>query len=112
MSTDQTQKTELTNDLLPRLLRDIRTEIDDIIHEIRDLKKLETFHVLEKREPFKSGILIAPTPLRHREETGEMIANATLAIRHLEDARMRLGKVIQWHDGGTSCYDKEGGSSC
>ena len=38
---------------------------------------------------------------------GEAGANATLAYRHLEDARMRLGKVIQALDGGVSCYDKE-----
>lgn len=38
--------------------------------------------------------------------TGEMIANIMLAYRHIEDARMRLGKVIQAHDGGESIYDK------
>lgn len=37
---------------------------------------------------------------------GEMKANIMLAYRHLEDARMRLGKVIQAYDGGTSCYPK------
>ncbi len=37
---------------------------------------------------------------------GEMKANIMLAYRHLEDARMRLGKVIQAYDGGVSCYDK------
>jgi hypothetical protein len=36
----------------------------------------------------------------------EAIANATLAYRHLEDASMRLGKVIQALDGGVSVYDK------
>jgi hypothetical protein len=36
----------------------------------------------------------------------EMHANITLAFRHLEDARMRLGKVIQAFEGGVSCYDK------
>lgn len=36
----------------------------------------------------------------------EMHANITLAYRHLEDARMRLGKVIQAYEGGVSCYDK------
>lgn len=30
---------------------------------------------------------------------GEMIANAILAYRHLEDASTRLDKVIQAHDG-------------
>jgi hypothetical protein len=38
-------------------------------------------------------------------DLGEMLANATLAIRHFEDARMRLGKVIQAFDGGVSVYD-------
>lgn len=36
----------------------------------------------------------------------EMHANITLAYRHLEDARMRLGKIIQAFDGGVSCYNK------
>lgn len=37
---------------------------------------------------------------------GEMKANITLAFRHLEDARMRLGKVLQAYDGGRSIYDR------
>lgn len=40
------------------------------------------------------------------EMKGEMHANITLAYRHLEDARMRLGKVIQASDGGVSAYGK------
>jgi len=36
----------------------------------------------------------------------EMKSNIMLAYRHLEDARMRLGKVIQAKDGGVSVYDK------
>lgn len=36
----------------------------------------------------------------------EMKANIMLAYRHLEDARMRLGKTIQAYDGGESCYPK------
>ena len=38
----------------------------------------------------------------------EMRANIMIAYRHFEDARMRLGKVVQAFDGGTSCYPKEG----
>jgi hypothetical protein len=38
---------------------------------------------------------------------GEAIANVMLAYRHLEDASMRLGKVLQALDGGVSVYDKE-----
>lgn len=40
-------------------------------------------------------------------DRNEMLANVTLAYRHLEDARMRLGKVIQAYDGGISVYDKK-----
>jgi len=35
----------------------------------------------------------------------EMAANVDLAYRHLEDARMRIGKVLQARDGGVSVYD-------
>ncbi len=35
----------------------------------------------------------------------ETRANIMLAYRHLEDARMRLGKVLQAQAGGVSCYD-------
>ncbi|HUV64215.1 MAG TPA: hypothetical protein VMW24_09965 [Sedimentisphaerales bacterium] len=37
---------------------------------------------------------------------GDIGANITLAYRHLEDARMRLGKAVQALDGGTSCYTR------
>jgi hypothetical protein len=39
-------------------------------------------------------------------DRGEIIANITLAYRHLEDSALRLGKAIQELDGGTSVYDK------
>lgn len=42
-------------------------------------------------------------------DLGEMHANITLAFRHLEDARMRLGKVIQASGDGVSKYDKPTG---
>jgi hypothetical protein len=39
--------------------------------------------------------------------SGEAAAQAMLAVRHLEDARMRLGKVIQHTSGGgVSRFDK------
>ena len=40
------------------------------------------------------------------DQHSEMRANTMLAYRHLEDARMRLGKVMQQIQGGTSIYDK------
>lgn len=36
----------------------------------------------------------------------EAKANITIAYRHLEDARMRLGKVIQAIEGGVSIWDE------
>lgn len=36
----------------------------------------------------------------------EVVANFMITYRHLEDAAMRLGKVIQAYDGGISIYDK------
>jgi len=40
------------------------------------------------------------------EDPSEMKANFMLCYRHLEDAAMRLGKVLQAKDGGMSVYDK------
>lgn len=37
---------------------------------------------------------------------GEMIAQSKLALRHVEDARMRLGKVLQYGRDGVSIYDR------
>lgn len=36
----------------------------------------------------------------------EVIAQSILALRHIEDARMRYGKVIQYYQDGVSIYDK------
>ena len=40
------------------------------------------------------------------DQLGNMRANITLTFRYLEDARMRLGKVMQARQGGTSILDK------
>ncbi len=37
---------------------------------------------------------------------GEMIAQSKLALRAVEDARMRLGKVLQYGRDGVSIYDR------
>lgn len=36
----------------------------------------------------------------------EMLANLTLSYRHMEDARMRLGKVMQQIQGGVPVFDR------
>lgn len=50
-------------------------------------------------------------PRFEEEETydnqhSEMKANIMLAYRHLEDARMRIGKILQAADDGVSILDK------
>ncbi len=39
-------------------------------------------------------------------QIGEMKANIMLVYRHLEDARMRVGKILQAADDGVSILDK------
>lgn len=50
----------------------------------------------------KQGFDTFPVP--ETADKGESIANFTLAYRHVEDAKMRLGKVIQAIE-GVSVYD-------
>lgn len=69
---------------------DLRAEILKIGNEVNKLHK----HFAFDGEQSSAG------------QHSEMHANITLAYRHLEDARMRLGKVIQAYEGGVSCYDK------
>ena len=60
---------------------------------------------IEVKALMKHEQLIAED-LPETADAGEMRANVMLAYRHLEDAAMRLGKVLQAYDGGTSVYDK------
>lgn len=54
----------------------------------------------------KEGTSFSEAAESEGADRGEMIANLTLAYRHLEDARMRLGKAIQAAEGGVSVFDK------
>ncbi|HDZ62297.1 MAG TPA: hypothetical protein ENH40_04035 [Nitrospirae bacterium] len=60
--------------------------------------------VLKKHEDFKNDQVFIG-------QHNEMMSNIMLSYRHLEDARMRLGKVMQQIQGGVSILDKikEGG---
>lgn len=42
----------------------------------------------------------------YSNQHSEMKAQTMLAVRHIEDARMRCGKVLQYADDGVSIYDK------
>jgi hypothetical protein len=69
-----------------------RAEISQIEKAVRQLHRHDIFRPSNIKESSYAYI--------------EVRANITLAFRHLEDARMRLGKAIQYATGnGTSCYD-------
>lgn len=53
----------------------------------------------------KQEVMDAKLP--ENSDRSEMMANLTLAYRHLEDCSMRFGKAIQAFDGGVSVYDKD-----
>lgn len=78
-----------TMDLLQERCDRLRAKFLGIGQEILDLKGHGCYKFAEN------------FPGQH----AEMKANTMLAYRHLEDARMRLGKVMQQIQGGTSIYD-------
>ena len=67
--------------------------------------KESCFQVRDALEPLKREVLILKTHWcfvadeNFTGQHGEMKANIMLAYRHLEDARMRMGKAIQAYDG-------------
>ena len=69
---------------------DLRAECKATEKKVRELMNADTF----RNEQAFAG------------QHGEMKANVMLAVRHLEDARMRLGKAIQYSGDGVSCFDK------
>jgi len=78
-----------------KLLKD---QLNDLRHAIQ---RVASHVILTKEYP----VLHIP-----RTEDGfdgkEVIDNIKLSYRHLEDAKMRLGKALQALDGGVSIYDK------
>ncbi len=79
---------------LEEICEEIRAVIKELDDRVQGLREHERFHGEQAR----------------RGQHYEMRANITLAHRHLEDARMRLGKVLQHADNGVSIYDKEADS--
>lgn len=75
-------------------------ELKEICDGLRkELLVIETtVRALKNRDDFKG-------PDAFPGQHGEMIAQSMLAVRHLEDARMRLGKVLQYARDGVSILD-------
>lgn len=76
-----------------------------ILDECKELRK-EAKALAAKVLEFKTRIAAGRDAVSVKTDVGEMVANSMLTYRHLEDAGMRLGKVIQAYDGGVSVYDK------
>lgn len=67
--------------------------------EVVILQRTDIGSVAERvKALMKHSVLLAPGPA----DPAEVKANIMLAYRHLEDARMRLGKVLQAYEGPTA----------
>lgn len=69
---------------------ELRTKIKDVADSVLNNKNV--------------AAIVEPIPAAW--DRPEMLANLMLAYRHLEDARMRMGKVLQAINNGKSVYDK------
>lgn len=72
----------------------------DFCSEIRQ----DTLILADKVKILKSHHIFKELP--EISDQSEMMANIMLTYRHLEDARMRIGKVVQAFDGGKSAYPR------
>ena len=81
---------EETQTALEKHCHKLRGEIRDIGRTVRTLMGHGDFN----------GVEIFPG------QHAEMRANIMLTFRHIEDARMRIGKVMQQIQGGASILDK------
>jgi hypothetical protein len=81
--------------------RDMGDRIEDLAKGLRDeCKEIEKRTRALKDNPVFRG------EQAFVDQHGEMKTQIMLAVRHLEDARMRLGKVCQYAGDGVSIYDK------
>lgn len=78
------------SETLKELCDRLRKELLAVEKQVRELKGHQDFKA----------------PDAFAGQHGEMIAQSMLAVRHLEDARMRLGKVLQYSRDGVSIYDQ------
>lgn len=78
---------------------------------------METLTCVEDAQDFREDLLDLELKLRKSiadlkwseqaiHDKWECIAHAMLALRHIEDARMRMWKVIQYATSWVSNYDK------
>lgn len=82
---------------LPSSKIGIRGPINDLRRDIQQIG--------DKVKALTGGTAPTVQSVDKVENRNEAISNVVLAYRHLEDARMRLGKVLQAVDGGVSIFD-------
>jgi hypothetical protein len=75
---------------------EFRDKINELRKEIRDVGSVI--------KSLMNDPIFIPANLPKISDAGEMKANIMLSYRHMEDARLRLGIVLQACDGGV--YDK------
>ncbi len=87
------------------------TTLEDKLRSIRSLALSWEKSILALRDCPELKLDLSdttkPQGVATSQNPGEAISNIMLAYRHIEDARMRLGKAIQAMDGGVSVYDKK-----
>jgi hypothetical protein len=87
--TNMNEKTDV-GETLEHLCKRLREELKLIENQTRAVKDYPEFNAAES----------------YPGQYDEMRAQSMLAVRHIEDARMRLGKVLQYAGDGVSIYDK------
>ena len=89
----------------------ITTQIDPAVIQPQDETSEKCFKLREEISKISKTLKDFSDELKTRvsvstEDKGEMIANSILAFRHLEDASMRIGKVLQAKNGGVSILSR------
>lgn len=88
-----------------REMRSIEQECDDLRKSIKFIEG--NLVAVLKHPEFELGDNSLDGPNIPETRNANIKANLTLAFRHLEDARMRLGKAMQAYQGGISILDKK-----
>ncbi len=82
--------------------------VDEFTNEARAFLKIVGKKVLFIKKQMLEHGFVNTKAQGDKELESEALANVTLAFRHVEDAAMRLGKVLQALNGGESIYDNSG----
>lgn len=74
--------------------------IEDALKPECDSIRADLLAIEKRARALMESVTIVVGPLG-----SERYDHAHLAVRHIEDARMRIGKVLQYARDGVSCFD-------